>query len=91
MEDCLCELERQKESPLDLALVQLVRVQLTVERASTTIWHDTHLESNHAPKGAEMLYSQAMLVRLEEFGSTLSLDSHHDSKSQAMSAGLQQE
>lgn len=72
MEDCLRELEIRKEHPNDELLVQLVRVQLVIERASLAVWFDTSIEREAAMRAPPTLYAAAMLKQLEELETRMS-------------------
>lgn len=65
MNDCLRELEAQNETPLDAVLVQMVRAQLIVEKASVASWYDNAFDPSPAAGSTAGIYARALQAELE--------------------------
>ena len=69
MEDCLINLEREKEHPSDEVLVAFIRYQLVADEAQKLLVRDVMGESSQAPT---YVFRKGLLNRLQEIRDGLS-------------------
>jgi len=66
MEDSLRLLAETKESPSDMLLVMLVRIQLIMERIKNAPWNDVSSDAATSVKAPASFYLKALKQQLED-------------------------
>ncbi len=60
-------LAENKEYPTDTLLVQLVKLQLIVERVDQGPWHEEHNDSTGSIRAPPTFYLKALQMELQDF------------------------
>lgn len=71
LDECLTVLAENKEHPSDALLVQLVKLQIIVERVGQAPWHDEHGNAAGLARAPPTFYLKALQAQLQDFKSQI--------------------
>ena len=67
LEDCIAVLAEKKEYPSDTLLIQMVKLQLIMEKVGQCPWHEAHEEFTDFARAPAIFYLKALQVQLQDF------------------------
>ena len=67
LEDCVAVLAETNELPSDAILIQMVKLQLIVEKVRRGPWHEEHDDSTGFSRAPPIFYLKALQAQLQDF------------------------
>ena len=67
LDECIAVLGEKDEHPTDPLLVQMVKVQLVVEKAGQAPWHEERDDPNGSVRPPPIFYLKALQAQLQDF------------------------
>ena len=67
LDECIAVLGEKDEHPTDPLLIQLVKLQLVVERAGQAQWHEERDDPHGSGRVPPIFYLKALQAQLEDF------------------------